>query len=211
MATSRKVMEQTDGDDGDSASPWWSPALAVLLWAGLWYLTPGLHHRGLGAFVAEESTSVLLESAFAMAALVVLMLLQRRRIAELFARDRTVWLYALPVLLAPALPFHYTLPLPVGVYLVWMACSVLWQDCITFGLLQSHLRDRFPLAATIPVIAVVFYLGHALLIPELFGPTNVLPALGILAMGAVCAAIRARTGTLHLLLALHLSFYYLFA
>ncbi|MCT1774626.1 hypothetical protein [Brachybacterium sp. p3-SID957] len=34
-----------------------------------------------------------------------------------------------------------------------------------------------------------------------------LPALGILAMGVVFATIRARSGTLHVLLALHLGFY----
>lgn len=161
--------------------------------------------------LADAAAGILLETAVALVVVVGIALLQRQRTAALFARDRQVWMYALPVVLAIALPFHYTLPLPVGVYMLWMAVSVLWQDYLTFGLLQSHLRDRLPAAVTIPLVAFVFYLGHAVLIPELFAPTRVLPAVGILAMGVVCAAIRERTGMLHLLLALHLGFYFVFA
>lgn len=202
--------EQVGGEDR-LLPPWWLPVLAIGVWMGLWYLTPGLHAQGLGALVPGESAGILLETAVALVVVAGIALLQRRRTAALFARDRLVWAYALPVVLAIALPFHYTLPLPVAVYMLWMTVSVFWQDYLTFGLLQSHLRDRLPTAVTIPLVAVVFYLGHAVLLPESFAPPHVLPALGILAMGAVCAALRARARTLHLLLALHLGFYLLFA
>ena len=164
METSREVTEQVSGDDA-IASPPWIPVLAILLWCALWYLTPGLHTRGVGALVGGESASVLVETGAALMVLILIALLQWCRTAELFARSRWTWAYALPVVLALALPFHYTLPLLVGVYMVWMAVSVLCQQHLTFGLLQSHLRDRRPAAVTIPLVAAVFYLGHALLIP----------------------------------------------
>ncbi|MGC0274633.1 type II CAAX prenyl endopeptidase Rce1 family protein [Pseudactinotalea sp. Z1739] len=86
-----------------------------------------------------------------------------------------------------------------------------WQDYLTFGLLQSYLAERLPTWGTITMVAVMFWLGHALLLPDTFGPANPLAALAMLAMGALFALLRARLGTLHLLLALHLAFYFVFA
>lgn len=210
MAAERTSREQVE-DDGEVTTPWWAPVVAVPAWMALWYLTPGLHWRGFGALLSDETAGILLETAVALVIVAGIALLHRRRTGQLLARNRQVWLYAVPAVLAIALPFHYTLPLPVGVYMVWMTVSVFWQDYLTFGLLQSYLRDRLPPAATIVIVVLVFTLGHVLLVPDRFAPPHLLPALGILVMGAVCAVIRARTGTLHLLLALHLGFYFLFA
>lgn len=213
-AGSRSARSRPPDHSSDGASPtapWWTLGAAVLVWIILWYFTPGLHRNGVGALVTDESASILLESAAALVILAVVALLHPRRTRMLLASNRQLVLYAIPVLLALALPFHYEMPLPLAVYMPWMAVSVLWQDYLTFGLLQSYLRERFSGLAAVVLVAVVFYAGHAILIPHRFAPPHWLPALGILAMGVVFATIRARSGTLHVLLALHLGFYYLFA
>lgn len=190
--------------------PWWVLVLAVLGWTGLWYLTPGLHGHGLGRSFADDETVVLVETAVAVGLLGVILVLHRRYNRRLFASSRLVPLYAVPVVLAVVLPLHYSMPLPVGLYVVWITVNVFWQDYLTFGLLQSYLGERLPTRVTVPVVAVVFYLGHAIVIPDPFA-TNAVVALGIVALGLVLALLRARLGTLHLILVLHLSFYFVFA
>ena len=59
--------------------------------------------------------------------------------------------------------------------------------------------------------AAIFWLGHVLFIPERFGLGNWLPSISILALGVTLASLRVWLKTLHLILALHLSFYFLFA
>lgn len=194
-----------------SAPSWWTLGAAVLVWIVLWYFTPGLHQNGIGALVADENASILLESTVALLILLLVALLHRRRTRQLLAPSRQLALYAIPSVLALALPFHYGMPLPLALYMLWMSVSVLWQDYLTFGLLQSYCRERLSGPASVLLVAVVFYAGHAIVIPHRFAPPHWLPALGILAMGVVFAAIRERSGTLHLLLALHLGFYFLFA
>ena len=61
------------------------------------------------------------------------------------------------------------------------------------------------------MVALVFTLGHVLVLPDRFGLDAPLPALGILAMGLVCASIRAWTGSIVPIIALHLDFSVLFA
>lgn len=116
-----------------------------------------------------------------------------------------------PGLLAVALPFHYELPLPVGLYMGWMAVSVLWQQYLTFGLLQDHLRSRLPAWATIVTVSAIFALGHVVWLPHRFGVGQPLAALAMVALGIVIDSLRTRFGALHVPLALHLAFYYGFA
>lgn len=92
-----------------------------------------------------------------------------------------------------------------------MTVSVFWQDYLTFGLLQIYLGERMSAWVTVPLVAVVFYLGHAILLPDRFAPPNLLPALGILGVGLACALVRARFKALHPILALHAAFYLVFA
>lgn len=191
---------------------WAVVAVAVLAWFALWYLTPGLHSRGLGSlFTDDDATSVLIESGAAAVVVMVLVLWHRQENRVLFARNRWTWVYALPAAAAVALPFHYTLALPVGVYLCWMTVSVFWQDYLTFGLLQTYLARRLPSWAVLAVTAVVFWAGHALVLPESFGVTQPLASLAMLALGLVLGGLRMRLRTLHLVLAGHLGFYLVFA
>lgn len=99
--------------------PWWVVVVAVVVWFGLWYLTPGLLSNGVGhLFTDDRATSVLIETVLAAVLAVVLVLAHRRYNRVLFARSWSIWLYALPVVLAIALPFHYELILPVFLYMV---------------------------------------------------------------------------------------------
>lgn len=177
----------------------------------LWYLTPGLLSNGIGSLLTSDlATSVLIETALALVLAVVLVLTHRRYNRVLFARSWSVWLYALPVVLAITVPFRYELILPVFLYMAWMTVSVFWQDYVTFGLLQSYLGERLPAWGVIVASAVIFWLGHALFIPDRFAPMNWLPSLAILALGLALASLRVWLKSLHLILALHLSFYFIF-
>lgn len=187
-------------------------SLSCLVWLGLWGLTPGLLRNGVGSFVSEDpSTRVLLESALALLVLAVLAALHRHVIRRVFARSRLVRLYALPVASAAVLPLHYGMPLPVAVYAVWMTASVVWQNTLTFGLLQSRLGEHLRTGGSVALTAAMFWLGHAVYLPAFAptSPTGLVAGVAIFAMGLLFAWIRQRTGTLHLLLVLHLTFYFI--
>ncbi|MFT4259500.1 hypothetical protein [Microbacterium sp.] len=187
----------------------------MLAWAGWvagWALTPGLLAGGVGGWFSDDyATVILIESLVAVVLAVPLVLLHKRFNRVLFAGDRLRWLYALPVVAGIALPFHYGLILPVALYMFWMAVSVFWQDYLTFGLLQSYVRERFSSWAAVPMVAVTFWLGHVLFLPERFGLAHLVPSIAILVLGVVMALLRTRPRSIHLILSLHLTFYYLFA
>lgn len=195
-----------------ATTSWLVPAIACLVWLALWYLTPGLLDDGVGSrFSADWDVAILIECGIAVVVVAILLATHRRFNRVLFARSSLMWLYILPAGLAIALPFHYSLEAPVVIYLIWMTISVFWQDYLTFGLLQSYVRERLPGWATIAVVSVMFWVGHAVFIPHRFGLDNMIPSLAMVGLGAVLALLRARLGTLHLLLALHLAFYFIFA
>lgn len=185
--------------------------MAAVLWLGGWSLTPGLGN-GVGQLFTNDLTlSVIIETILALVLAVILLLTHRRYNRVLFARSWTLCLYALPLITAVTLPFHYHLILPVFLYMLWMTVSVFWQDYLTFGLLHSYLGERLPGWGVIVVSAVMFWLGHAVFLPERFAPTNALPSLAILALGLTLASLRVRLRSIHLILALHLTFYFVFA
>ncbi len=192
--------------------PWSILVAVVLAWFGLWYLTPGLLSDGAGRLVTDDAAlSTLFETVLALMLAIGLVLAHRGYSRELFARSRTCWFYALPIATAIALPFHYGLELPVALYLFWMTVSVFWQDYLTFGLLQKYLAERLTTSMVLIASAVIFWAGHAIFLPDAFAPTQGLPSLAILALGLVLASLRIWLTTLHVILALHLTFYFVFA
>lgn len=200
--------------DGRRRRPasWWIVPVVCLAWLALWSLTPGLRFNGPGSWLSsDEDVALLFECVLAVIVVTPLLLLHPRYNRVLFARSRQRWLYLLPVVLALTLPLHYGMAVPLPLYLFWMTVSVFWQNYLTFGLLQSYLRERLPAAATIALVAVMFWLGHAVFLPDRFGLDSPLPSLAILALGLLMAGLRARFQALHVLLALHLSFYFIFA
>lgn len=193
-------------------SRWWFLVLGIIVWFGLWFLTPGLTDSGPGQLFTESfEQAVLIESLLVAALAAVLVVTHRAYSQALFAPSRTMWLYVLPSVLAVALPLHYGGDLPVWTYMIWMTVSVFWQDYVTFGLLHCYLRERLSLRVAVVATAGIFWLGHVLLIPHRFGVENIVASTAILALGLVLAWIRASVGTLHLILALHLAFYFAFA
>jgi len=205
--------QPVEARDSAPMRPNWLALLAICAaWFGLWYLAPGISDNGVGRLITNDPVSaILIETVLALVLCVPLILVHRRYNQKLFARSKQIYLYAVPAALAIALPFHYGLELPVGVYLLWMTVSVFWQDYLTFGLLQSYLRERFPAFVTVLVVAGMFYAVHAVLIPERFALTNPLPSLAIFTLGIVLALIRTKLEAMHVILALHLSFYFIFA
>ena len=102
--------------------------MACVVWLGLWYLTPGLLSDGVGSWFFDDlDARVLVECAVAVVVVAVLLVTHREHNRVLFARSWAVWVYALPVVLAVALPFHYGQEPPLAVYMVWMTVSVFWQ------------------------------------------------------------------------------------
>ncbi|WP_152916015.1 hypothetical protein [Arthrobacter sp. RIT-PI-e] len=185
--------------------------LISVVWLGLWYLTPGLLANGAGKLLTTDiDTSILIETILALIVVVVLVLTHRRYNRVLFARSWSRWLYVLPLVLAVTVPFRYELEAPVALYMFWMTVSDFWQNYLTFGLLQSYLGERLPAWGVLVTSAVMFWLGHAVFLRQSFAPVHVLPSLSILALGFVLASLRLGLKTLHLNLALHLSFYFVF-
>lgn len=184
--------------------------MAVPVWFGFFALTPGLFANGPGALLSDDiDLRLIAETVLVVVLTVALTLVFRRESRNLFARGRMMWCFALPAAALVALPFHYALPRPLLLYVVWMAASVLWQDYLTFGLLQTFLRRILPGWGSVLGVGVLFMCVHLVYLPERF--FSPLPALAMLILGAVLALLRSWTGTLHVVLALHLSFYYLFA
>ena len=94
------------------------PLVSAAAWLALWGLTPGLLANGVGSLLTDDpSAQVLIESALALAVLLVLSAVFARATREAFAPTRLRWAYALPLVLVAVLPLHYDLDLPVGVYL----------------------------------------------------------------------------------------------
>jgi len=192
--------------------PWMAIIAVVVIWFGLWSLTPGLLSNGIGSFfTTDDATGVLIETVLALVIVLVIAQLHPRYNAELFARSWSLWVYILPVVSGIVLPFHYSLTLPVALYIFWMTVSVFWQDYLTFGLLQKYLAERLPTWVMLVGSAVIYWGGHALVLPDSFGFTEPLPSLAIFALGLSLASLRAWLKPLHLILALHLTFYFIVA
>ena len=75
-------------------------------------------------------------------------------------------LYAVLALASALVPLHYHLALPVGVYIGFVSVSVVWQNVITFGLLQHYMRRSFSLGATMAMLALLSLGAHLLFIPR---------------------------------------------
>ena len=116
-------------------------------------------------------------------------------------------LYAVLALAGALVPLHYHLALPVGVYIGFVSVSVVWQNVITFGLLQHYMRRSFSLGATMAMLALLSLGAHLLFIPRFYKqPVNVLL---VLVLAPLFALLRERTGRLHWLIFIHLLLYFI--
>ena len=204
------TSERLEPPTGRRRAPWPVLGVVCVAWFGFFALTPGLLDHGVGSLLsADFAVSVLIETGVVAVLGVGLLLTNRSAVARLLGRSRTRWAYAVPAVALLLLPLHFGLGIPFWTYVVWITASVIWQDLLTFGLLQSSLRRHLPAWSTVLAVAILFSAAHVLLLPDRF--LHVLPWIAMLALGAVLAAITARLGTLHLVLALHLAFYFIAA
>lgn len=191
--------------------PWWRIGLAVLVWVGLWSLTPGLLAHGVGSwFSTDPATATLIEMLVAVAIVAVLMLVFRRQTAALFAPSWQVWCHALSAALAVALPFHDELPCPWGSTWAGWPSRCCGSSTSRSGYCRITCAAGYR-PATIVTASVIFALGHVVWLPHRFGVGQPLAARAMVALGIVIASLRTRFGALHVPLALHLAFYYGFA
>lgn len=189
--------------------------LATLAWFCLWSLVPALMSRSIGSWLFADSTvAMLVDIAIAALVLTVLFLTHQKFNRTLFKAQKTRWLYLLPVVALLAIPLRVggidgdIFGNPAWLYVLMMTASVAMQQYLTFGLLQSYLGKKLPMPLTIMLTTLVFYLGHALFIADKFAPIYPLNALFIVVLGVIFASIRAKSGTLHANIALHLGFYF---
>lgn len=136
-------------------------------------------------------------AVFNIGLLVLLMWYHQKWTQELFAikSNYTYLLYAILAVAFVTIPLHYHLKLPVFVYMIFIPVSVLWQNYITFGLLQNYLRTYVSKNMAIGIIAVCFILAHILFVPN-FITSPILIAITLI-MALLFAYIREKTGTLH--------------
>lgn len=185
--------------------------LIIGLWLCLWYLTPNLHSYGIGSQITNNGElSIFIETIIALILAIILMYFHQRYNQQLFKWSKIVYFYTVPLVLAVLLPLYYNLSLPVYLYVFWMSISVFWQDYLTYGLLQNYLNEQLPKWIVVLLVSVTFYIGHAVFLPHKFAPVHILPSLGILCFGAFLAFLRMKLKTLHLILILHISFYFIF-
>lgn len=138
--------------------------IALVAWLFLLGLTVwiGLSSWLFELLLDDESAALIAGALLNVALLVPLVLTHWERTRDLFAiRSKTpVILGAVLVVAGALVPLHYHLSSPVGVYLLIMPVSVLWQDYITFGLLQGHLRQHASPLGTVAILTVAFTAGH---------------------------------------------------
>ena len=188
--------------------------LAVVIWFALWLLVPGLTENSIGARLSDNAqTGLLIDIFLAGITLVILFLTHRRFSQTLFKKQPIIWLYLLPFAAIMLIPLRVDgidgeiFGNPAWLYVSMMIANVVTQQYLTFGLLQSHLNTVLSPWVSVIATTVIFYLGHALLLPDRFAPTLVVNALFILTLGLIFASLRQKTGTLHANIALHLAFY----
>lgn len=192
-------------------------AVTLGIYAVLWFFTPGMLSSSLGSWISSDPDSALIiDTAAALVILLVLVTVHPVFNRNLFAPSWQRISYLLPVLAGLALPLHYSGSVPLLLYLVWMPVFVFWQIYLTFGLLQSHLTSWLSARASATITAIAFYGVHALYLPRTFaighfesGSWQPWAALLLIALGALFAYLRYRLRAIHLLIALHLTFYFI--
>ncbi len=179
----------------------------------LWCLTPNMfgERHLLHRVISDEYTQLVVELVVTCCAAAILLLLVKDS-RQVLGLDRSIrWWYALPIVLAVSVPFHYHWSMPMALYIVFSAVSVFWQQFVTFGLLQTSLCNWLSARWSVTLTVVMFYAAHAVLLPKFrqLSPAGLGWAAFVIITGIVCALLREETGAIVIGLALHLSFYYL--
>ncbi len=187
--------------------------LVIGIYLIAWALIPLVAPWSLGRWLApnQSVTSLLIDIVVGVLVTIVLFLTHREVSAKLFGRHWTQYLLIVLALLMVSVPIRaggIDQPVfgnPAWLYILMSVVNVGMQQYVTFGLLQHYLQQRLSPIWTIVATALLFYASHALLISHKF--LNPLAALAIIGIGLLFAAIRQKTGVLHITLSLHLAFF----
>lgn len=186
---------------------------AIVVWFILFGLTVnlGLSHDLLSLYF-DESGVIVGGVLLNFLGLIVLAVTHRSWTQDLVAvRQKSIYLLYLILLLAgisTLLHYHWT-GLPAVYYLLFTTVSVIWQDYITFGLLQNYLRQYLSFKLTLGLLPILFLLAHFCYISQ-FAAKSLAVLLTAL-MAVFFTYLREKTQTLHGLFFCHLLFYFLTA
>lgn len=191
--------------------------LMIMVWVLGWSIVPGVGVTPIGKWLFPgDAVKQIMVGIIASGLLLVPLILTQRSInRELVKRHWSAYLFVLVLLALAVLPLRtggldgVIFDLPAWAYVLMAVVNVFMQQYLTFGLLQSYIQ-RVVASPVWTVIAtgLTFYAVHAVMLPHKFAPTHWLAALAILAMGVACAALRQKTGTIYITLALHWTFYF---
>ena len=190
--------------------------LPILL-CSLWFFIPGLLNNSLGKMLFEdEIISLLFDIFFALAILMIIFYKTKEYSKGLFEKDKTIKYYILPIIALIIIPFRVDgingdiFGNPAWLYVLMMLVNALYQQYITFGLLQNYFYEIFSDKLAIIMTSIFFYLIHWIFLGSRFSPFQFLNALFMLALGFLFSVIRYKNKTLHFNLILHWLFYFIF-
>ncbi|MDO5095608.1 MAG: hypothetical protein Q4D65_03530 [Peptostreptococcaceae bacterium] len=187
--------------------------LAILGWFILFGFTVqiGFSYRLFSMFL-DTSALTIAGSILNILMLIVFFVLYKEWAKEFF-RIGSKWvliLYILMIIGMVTIPLHYHLELPVGVYMFFITISVLWQNFITFGLLQNYLRERISFCWVMLLMAMLFPIAHAVYIDGFLSQKVAMFPLAAI-MAVIFSFFREKTGRLHFGIFIHLLLYILTA
>jgi membrane protease YdiL (CAAX protease family) len=185
--------------------------LAVLIWLILFGCTVQVgFSTWLFDSLFDAQLATILGAILNIVLLVLIIYMYRKSTQKLFQIKswRTVIPYAILLVAAVLVPFHYHFELPVAIYIFFISVSVFWQDYLTFGLLQGHLRREVSLKITLILMPILFLAAHLIFLPNFW--TQPFQLVMVVVMAVVFALIRDKTGELHWPIFIHLLFYLAF-
>ncbi|MEV4060859.1 hypothetical protein [Nonomuraea dietziae] len=123
---------------------------ACVAWLAVWIATQGLFVINDWLPGGSLNNRLAWLTGYMAVVLATATVVCRRRNREFLPSSRLRWLYVLPLALLLLLPFHYDGPVTVPLLAVMIVVTAFWQDCLTFGLVQSFKRRQ-----TSPLTAVL--------------------------------------------------------
>lgn len=182
------------------------------VWLVMWFATQGLFVLFNDQHPAGSlNTRLAWLTGYVAVVLAVAMVVFRRQRRDFLPPSGLLWLYALPVALLVALPFHYDGPVAVPLLAIMVVVTAFWQDYLTFGLVQSFIgRHASPLVAVL-VAGGLFAAGHIVFFIERSTPLTLLVLCAVyLAAGCLLAWLREGSRSIYATNVAHLSFLLVF-
>lgn len=184
--------------------------IGILSWILLfgWTVNIGFSHNFLGSFLSF-SNELIVGSLLNIVLLIAFFIVYKKWTKEMFSikNRKYLILYGILLIAAVLVPFHYTLDGPFYIYIFFITVSVIWQNYITFGILQRFLRQWLPYTLTLVILFVLFIGGNILFVSNFLD--NIINIIFIAILVPVFSFIMEKTGKIHLLIFIHLLFYFI--